>query len=95
VTFIAAQNFLRSNDVAFGGHMTVAMVLMESPAIIMAVLPIGSLAIGCLTGEYGASVMQPFTGAISNGILSMALGVTFLFNILLGIALYFAPSGML
>ncbi len=38
VTFIAAQQFLTRNDVDFGGHMTVAMVLMESPAIIMAVL---------------------------------------------------------
>lgn len=38
VTFIAAQQFLVRNEVAFGGHMTVAMVLMESPAIIMAVL---------------------------------------------------------
>lgn len=38
VTFIAAQQFLTQNEVEFGGHMTVAMVLMESPAIIMAVL---------------------------------------------------------
>lgn len=38
VTFIAAQQFLSSQHVAFGGYMTVAMVLMESPAIVMAVL---------------------------------------------------------
>lgn len=38
VTFITAQQFLNRNEVDFGGHMTVAMVLMESPAIIMAVL---------------------------------------------------------
>ena len=38
VTFIAAQQFLTNNSVEFGGYMTVAMVLMESPAIIMAVL---------------------------------------------------------
>jgi hypothetical protein len=38
VTFIAAQQYLTRNGVDFGGHMTVAMVLMESPAIIMAVL---------------------------------------------------------
>jgi hypothetical protein len=38
VTFIAAQQYLTKNGVDFGGHMTVAMVLMESPAIIMAVL---------------------------------------------------------
>lgn len=38
VTFIAAQQYLTKNEVDFGGYMTVAMVLMESPAIIMAVL---------------------------------------------------------
>lgn len=38
VTFIAAQQYLTKNEIDFGGYMTVAMVLMESPAIIMAVL---------------------------------------------------------
>jgi hypothetical protein len=38
VTFVTAQNFLVRNQVDFGGHMTVALVVMESPAIIMAVL---------------------------------------------------------
>jgi len=38
VTFIAASAFLTRQNVEFGGHMTVALVLMESPAIIMGVL---------------------------------------------------------
>jgi uncharacterized protein len=38
VTFITAQTFLTRNGVDFGGHMTVALVIMESPAIVMAVL---------------------------------------------------------
>jgi hypothetical protein len=38
VTFIASQQFLRMHGVEFGGYMTVAMVVMESPAIVMAVL---------------------------------------------------------
>jgi len=38
VTFVTAQNFLVRNQVEFDGHMTVALVIMESPAIIMAVL---------------------------------------------------------
>jgi uncharacterized protein len=38
VTFIAAQQYLTNQGVPFGGYMTVAMVLMESPAIVMAVL---------------------------------------------------------
>jgi len=38
VTFVTALQFLEARGLAVGGHMTVAMVLMESPAIIMAVL---------------------------------------------------------
>ena len=35
-TFIAASQHLTQLDVPFGGHMAVALVLMESPAILMA-----------------------------------------------------------
>ncbi len=38
VTFIAASNFVAGQGEAAGGYTTVALVLMESPAIVMAVL---------------------------------------------------------
>jgi hypothetical protein len=38
VTFVTASQFVASRGDEAGGHMTVALVLMESPAIIMAVL---------------------------------------------------------
>ena len=38
VTFITAVQYLETRGVAFGGHMAAAMALMESPAIVMAVL---------------------------------------------------------
>jgi hypothetical protein len=38
VTFIAAGQFLDNQGVAHGGHMAVALVIMEVPAVIMAVL---------------------------------------------------------
>ncbi|MGV6847399.1 MAG: sodium-dependent bicarbonate transport family permease [Marinibacterium sp.] len=38
VTFITTQQFLTVKGVDFGGYMTVAMVLMETPAILMAVI---------------------------------------------------------
>ena len=38
VTFVTAMQYLEGVGLAFGGHMTVAMVLMESPAILMAVI---------------------------------------------------------
>ncbi len=38
VTFITAVQFLDQRGIEFGGHMAAAMALMESPAIIMAVV---------------------------------------------------------
>ena len=38
VTFITATHYLDGRDVAYGGHMAAALALMESPAIIMAVI---------------------------------------------------------
>jgi len=38
VTFITSVQYLDTHGVAYGGHMAAAMALMESPAIILAVL---------------------------------------------------------
>ena len=38
VTFVTAVQHLESQGLAYGGHMAAAMALMESPAIVMAVL---------------------------------------------------------
>ena len=38
VTFITATQYLESQGVAIGGHMAAAMALMESPAIVLAVV---------------------------------------------------------
>ncbi len=38
VTFITAVQYLDTQGIAFGGHMAASMALMESPAIVLAVL---------------------------------------------------------
>ena len=38
VTFITAVQYLDTHGIGYGGHMAAAMALMESPAIVMAVL---------------------------------------------------------
>lgn len=38
VTFITAVQYLDAHHIAFGGHMAAAMALMESPAIVLAVV---------------------------------------------------------
>lgn len=63
VTFVTALQYLQSQQMSFGGHMVVAMVLMESPAIIMAVLMANALRqkSGAATGPY-AHTGRPETG---------------------------------
>ena len=43
VTFITATQYLDVHQVAYGGHMAAAMALMESPAIVIAVVLANSL----------------------------------------------------
>ena len=58
VTFITAVQYLDTHGVAYGGHMAAAMALMESPAIIMAVvLANHARQTGKTTGVTGAGVV--------------------------------------
>ena len=43
VTFVTAVQYLENHQIMYGGHMAAAMALMESPAIIMAVILANSL----------------------------------------------------
>ncbi len=102
VTFVAATQLLQQQGVAFSGTMSVALVLMEMPAVLLGIalarrgdagaqampwthllkdsardgaplLLIGSLLIGWLTGERGATMMEPFSGALFKGMLALFL----------------------
>ena len=66
VTFVTAMQYLEANQMAFGGHMAVAMVLMESPAIIMAVLLANSLRHAEVTG-IAVSATGSAALTVSNG----------------------------
>ena len=61
VTFITAIGHLENQNIAFGGHMAAAMALMESPAIIMAVLMASALrrqqTAGVQLGSSGSGVL--------------------------------------
>jgi uncharacterized protein len=108
VTFITATTYAERHGIPFGGYMAVALVVMESPAIVMAVLLanvargggaastnagptplggilreaftdgahlllLGSLVIGFVTGAEGKRMLDPFTGQIQKGLLSVFL----------------------
>lgn len=62
VTFVTAVQFLENSGLTPGGHMTVAMVIMESPAIIMAVFL--SNVLRHQSGEQGASNSSPPLGKV-------------------------------
>ena len=57
VTFITAVQYLDSHGLGYGGHMAAAMALMESPAIILAVL-----AANVLRQQAAASAVLPNPG---------------------------------
>ena len=59
VTFITATQYLDTRGLPYGGHMAAAMALMESPAIIMAVL------LANLVRQRGAADAAKAAGGIS------------------------------
>lgn len=65
VTFITATQHLDSHNIAYGGHMAAAMALMESPAIMMAILFANSLrkpALAAVHSAGGGAVTLGFLG---------------------------------
>jgi len=77
VTFITAIGHLENQGIPFGGHMAAAMALMESPAIIMAVLMANALrrrqptAVPVNSEGAGVWVGAPQAGAPSAGSFSL------------------------
>jgi len=59
VTFITAVQHLETQGIAFGGHMAAAMALMESPAIVMAVLLANRVRQRASLAAAGADVPSP------------------------------------
>lgn len=66
VTFVTATQYLEANAMSPGGHMAVALVVMESPAIIMAVLLANTLRHGQLgavsVASTGGAAVATFGG---------------------------------
>ncbi|MBC7703399.1 MAG: sodium-dependent bicarbonate transport family permease [Rhodoferax sp.] len=63
VTFVTAMQYLEANSMSPGGHMAVALVVMESPAIIMAVLLANTLR----HAQLGAVTVSSSVGAAALG----------------------------
>lgn len=71
VTFVAATSFLEGQNVNFGGHMVAVMALMESPAIIVAVI---LMIKWDQSGDVNRSLKEIVAHSVTNGSVLMVLG---------------------
>lgn len=72
VTFITAVQYLDTHGVAYGGHMAAAMALMESPAIVLAVLLANRLRRG--TAQQHAPIGKVLHESLTDGAQLLLLG---------------------
>ena len=74
VTFVTAHQQLEQLGLTPGGHMTAAMVLMESPALLIALMLRSRLATTPAHGSGGRSLLQPLREACTHGTQLLLLG---------------------
>jgi hypothetical protein len=81
VTFITATQYLDLHQIAYGGHMAAAMALMESPAIVIAVLLANkvrqSTATAIIPSASGAAVLQSLGSPQSHSSIGKLLHESF------------------
>ncbi|MFO7725545.1 MAG: sodium-dependent bicarbonate transport family permease [Oceanipulchritudo sp.] len=71
LTYITAAGFLTSAGIAYEGYMTVALVVMETPAIVFAVL---LARLGAHAGKDGKSTAVIIREALTDGTLLLLVG---------------------
>jgi hypothetical protein len=84
VTFITTVQYLETNHIAYGGHMAAAMALMESPAIVLAVVLANMVRKRNTVGN-GGSVASPSIGKILHESLTDGAQLLLLGAMLIGI----------
>ena len=77
VTFITTVQYLENQGIDFGGHMAAAMALMESPAIIMAVLLANTLRQTAAAGAPAGSALALSAPAVPSFGLGKVLHESF------------------
>ncbi len=74
VTFITATQALDQYGIAFGGHMAAAMALMESPAIILAILLANRARASATNSKQSAGVSKILHESFTDGAQLLLLG---------------------
>ena len=74
VTFITATQALDQYGIAFGGHMAAAMALMESPAIILAILLANKARVSATNSKQPTGMSKIFHESFTDGAQLLLLG---------------------
>jgi hypothetical protein len=74
VTFITATQALDQNGIEFGGHMAAAMALMESPAIILAILLANKARASTTNSKQSVALSKVFHESFTDGAQLLLLG---------------------
>jgi hypothetical protein len=74
VTFITATQALDQNGIEFGGHMAAAMALMESPAIILAILLVNKARASTTNSKQSVVMSKIFHESFTDGAQLLLLG---------------------
>lgn len=74
VTFITATQALDQNGIEFGGHMAAAMALMESPAIILAILLVNKARASTTNSKQSVAMSKIFHESFTDGAQLLLLG---------------------
>lgn len=74
VTFITATQALDQNGIEFGGHMAAAMALMESPAIILAILLANKARASTTNSKRSVAMSKVFHESFTDGAQLLLLG---------------------
>jgi len=74
VTFITATQVLDQYGIAFGGHMAAAMALMESPAIILAILLANRARAAATNSQQSVGISKIFHESFTDGAQLLLLG---------------------
>ena len=74
VTFITATQALDQNGIEFGGHMAAAMALMESPAIILAILVANKARASTTNSKQSVALSKVFHESFTDGAQLLLLG---------------------
>ncbi len=74
VTFITATQALDQYGIAFGGHMAAAMALMESPAIILAILLANKARMSASNSKQSVGMSKIFHESFTDGAQLLLLG---------------------